>query len=230
MAENTRFAAIVLAGGRSTRLGRDKACEPLLGRPMLQHVIDRVSMLVDEIVVVRAPGQALPPIGTARPLRLAEDAYPGAGPLGGIYTGLDAAHADRCLAIACDMPLLSAPLLRELLRRSAACDVVMPVIEFPEPLHAVYSRACLGPIREQLEAGQRKITSFLGAVRVCYIREDECRAFDPDLRSFMNTNTQDDLDRARALLEAEGAARDRAAADTGRHEGAREDSPGGPGP
>jgi molybdopterin-guanine dinucleotide biosynthesis protein A len=203
MKQPPEFAAIVLAGGRSTRLGRDKASDLLLGRPLLQHVLDRVSTLVEEIVVVTAPGQVLPAVSTPRPMRVAEDLYPGCGPLGGIYTGFNATAAVLCLAVACDMPLLSGALLRELLRRSPTCDVVMPVLEYPEPLHAVYGRACIEPIRERLDAGQFKITNFLGAVNVCYVREDECRVFDPDLRSFMNTNTQADLDRARELLEAE---------------------------
>jgi molybdenum cofactor guanylyltransferase len=197
------FGAIILAGGRSTRLGRDKASEALLGRPMLQHVLDRVSPLVGEVVIVGAPGQTLPQIHTPLPLRTAVDAYPGTGPLGGIYTGLVAARAERCLAVACDMPLLSPALLRELLARSAECDVVMPVLAYPEPLHAIYARACVEPIRERLESGQLKITNFLGAVKVCYMREAEIRALDPDLRSFINTNTEEDLARARALLEAE---------------------------
>ena len=201
-----QYAAIIMAGGKSTRLGRDKASEELLGRPMLQHVIDHVSPVVDEIVVVTARGQALPEVSSPVSLRAAEDLYPDSGPLGGIFTGLSATDAGRCLAVACDMPLLSEPLLRELLRRSADCDVVMPVLAYPEPLHAVYGRACIDPIRERLEARQFKITNFLGAVHVCYVREEECRRFDPDLRSFSNTNTEEDLNRARELLATEGGA------------------------
>ncbi|MFI5177864.1 MAG: molybdenum cofactor guanylyltransferase [Vicinamibacterales bacterium] len=197
------FGAIVLAGGRSTRLGRDKASELLLDRPLLQHVLDRIGGLVDELIIVRAPGQTLPEIEASLELHVADDAYPGSGPLGGICTGLQAARAERCLAVACDMPLLSRPLLSELLRRSAECDVVMPVVEYPEPLHAVYARSCVDAMRERLEAGQLKITGFLGAVHVCYMREAECRSFDPDLRSFVNTNTEEDLVRARALLAEE---------------------------
>jgi molybdopterin-guanine dinucleotide biosynthesis protein A len=197
------FAAIVLAGGRSTRLGRDKASEPLLGRPLLQHVIDRVAPLVGELIVVRAPAQQLPAVEAHLPIQVADDAYPGSGPLGGIFTGLTAARAGRCIAVACDMPLLSQPLLRELLRRSAACDVVMPVLEYPEPLHAVYARSCAGAMRARLDAGQLKITGFLGAVNVCYVREPECRAIDPDLRSFVNANTEEELARAAKLLQAD---------------------------
>ncbi len=204
----SRIAALIMAGGRSTRLGRDKASEMLLGRPLLQHVIDRVSPVVDEIVVVKARGQQLPEIASALPLRVVEDLYPDCGPLGGIYTGLSATGAERCLAVACDMPLLVESLLRELLQRSVECDVVMPVLAYPEPLHAVYGRACIEPIRERLEARQLKITNFLGAVHVCYVREDDCRRFDPDLRSFSNTNTEEDLNRAREFLATEGGGAD----------------------
>ncbi|MBI5290088.1 MAG: molybdenum cofactor guanylyltransferase [Chloroflexi bacterium] len=200
--ESQPVGAIIVAGGRSTRLGRDKASEPLLGRPLLQHVLDRIAGLVSEIVIVRAPGQVLPALETATPITVAEDDYPGKGPLGGIYTGLVRSSAERSLVVACDMPLLSRPLLQELLRRGSGCDVVMPVLEYPEPLHAVYARACIEPIRTRIEADQLKITNFLGAVRVCYMREGECRAFDPDLRSFLNTNTDEDLERARTLLHA----------------------------
>jgi molybdopterin-guanine dinucleotide biosynthesis protein A len=203
MASHPNIAAIILAGGRSTRLGRDKASEPLLGRPMLQHVIDRVRLLVGEIIVVRARNQRLPAIESAAPIRIAEDDFASIGPLGGIYSGLMATAAERGLVVACDMPLLSRPLLEEMLQRSSGCDVVMPVLAYPEPLHAVYGRACIAPIRERIEAGQLKITNFLDAVAVCYMREDECRALDPDLRSFTNTNTEADLDLARRLLEEE---------------------------
>jgi molybdopterin-guanine dinucleotide biosynthesis protein A len=203
MAPRSDIAAIILAGGRSSRLGRDKASERLLGRPLLQHVIDRVHSLVAEIIVVRAHGQLLPEIESATAVRIAEDDFASSGPLGGIYSGLIATAAERGLVVACDMPLLSRPLLAEMLRRSSGCDVVMPVLAYPEPLHAVYGRACIAPIRERIEAGQLKITNFLGAVGVCYMREDECRALDPELRSFTNTNTDADLDLARRLLEEE---------------------------
>ncbi len=206
MNQTPAFGAIILAGGRSSRLGRDKASEQLLGRPLLQHVIDRVAPLVQELIIVRAPGQQLPPIESPGAVRVIDDAYPGSGPLGGIYSGLLAAAARRCLAVACDMPLLSPPLLQELQRRADACDVVMPVLEYPEPLHAVYSKACIEPIRARLDAGQLKITGFLGAVHVCDIRDAECRTIDPDLRSFINTNTEDDLRRAELLLRAEADA------------------------
>ncbi|HLF70552.1 MAG TPA: NTP transferase domain-containing protein, partial [Dehalococcoidia bacterium] len=99
MADSPKAAAIVLAGGQSSRLGRDKASELLLGRPLLQHVLDRLAGLVDEIVVVRAAGQGLPELSATAALTVVEDVYTGAGPLGGIQAGLAAARAPVGLAV-----------------------------------------------------------------------------------------------------------------------------------
>lgn len=194
-------AAVIVAGGKSTRLGRDKASEIVAGRPMLQHVIDRLRPLCDEIIVVRAIGQQLPPLAAAPAVTVVDDAYPETGPLGGIFSGLRAAAADRCFAVACDMPLVSLDLARELVRRSAECDAVVPVRDRPEPLHAVYARACLEPMRRCIEDGRLRVVSFYGEVRTCYVRDAELRALDPDGRSFLNANTEDDLERVRRLLE-----------------------------
>ena len=165
-----RTSGIILAGGRSTRLGRDKASEPLAGRPLLQHVIDRVAPLTDDVVIAVAPGQRPPPLTT------------------------------DALVVACDMPLLSAPLLRHMIELAPEADIVLPLLERPEPLHAVYSRVCLEPIQERIEAGELKVAALLEAVRVRYVPEEECRRFDPELRSFMNANTDADLARIRAIV------------------------------
>lgn len=198
-------AAIVLAGGKSSRLGRDKASEPLLGRPLLQRVLDRFLGLVDEYVVVRAAGQTLPAIETPA-LRVVEDLYPETGPLGGIYSGLSAAAAGHAVVVACDMPLLQPKLIAELLRLAPDHDLVVPVSEeFPQPLCAVYSKACLDAIRAQLDAGNYKITAAFGLLRPLYLRPDDWRPFDPEGLSFQNLNREEDLQRAAALLRAEEA-------------------------
>jgi molybdopterin-guanine dinucleotide biosynthesis protein A len=201
----TKAAAIILAGGKSTRLGRDKASEPLLGVPMVQRVINRFNGLVDEYVVVRARGQVLPPI-EAPNLTVVEDLYPETGPLGGMYTGLRAARAEHGVVVACDMPLLQPRLIEELLRLAPGHDLVVPVSEeFPQPLCAVYSKACLEPIKRQLDAGSYKITVFFGNLEPLYMRPDDWRPFDPDGLSFQNLNREEDLKRAEELLTAEKA-------------------------
>jgi molybdopterin-guanine dinucleotide biosynthesis protein A len=198
-------AAIILAGGKSTRLGRDKASEPLLGVPMLQRVINRFAGLVDEYVVVRARGQLLPPLD-APALTVVEDLYPETGPLGGMYTGLRAATAEHGIVVACDMPLLQPQLIQELIRLGPGHDLVVPVSEdFPQPLCAVYAKACLQPMKRQLDAGSYKITGFFGNLKPLYLRPDDWRRFDPDGLSFQNLNREEDLRRAEDLLEAEKA-------------------------
>ena len=202
-AEGTPAATgIILAGGASTRLGRDKASEALLGRPLLRWVLDRVARVVDEIVIVTAAGQTLPPVNTDRTLRVVEDVLPARGPLGGIYSGLREARHELSLAVGCDMPLLSVPLLRELLRLSEGYDVVMPRRRGrTQALHAVYGRNCLEPMRRELDAGHLKVISFLPAVSVLYVDEDVWTRFDPEGQSFFNINTEEDLRRAAAMLQ-----------------------------
>ncbi len=205
MTDDPKAAAIILAGGKSTRLGRDKASEPLLGRPLLQHALDRLSGLVDEYIVVRAVGQRLPAV-TAPRLRIVEDIYPETGPLGGIYTGLAACAAPYALAVACDMPLLQRKLVAELLRLAPGHELVVPVSEeFPQPLCAVYAKTCLDAFRRQLESGNFKITAAFGYLKPLYLRPDGWRPFDPEGLSFQNLNRDEDLPRVAALLRAEAA-------------------------
>ena len=193
-------AAVILAGGLSARLGRDKAGELLLGRSLLQRVIDRLAGLVDEYVVVIAAGQTLPPVEAGAPLRTVEDLFPRVGPLGGIFTGLDAMWAARAVAVACDLPLLQPALLRELLRLAPGHDAVVPLNVLPEPLCAVYAKTCLDAIRNRIDAGAYKVTGFFEAVDVLYVEPATWRRFDPEGVSFLNVNREEDLRRAEQLL------------------------------
>jgi molybdopterin-guanine dinucleotide biosynthesis protein A len=201
------YAAIVLAGGRSTRLGRDKASEPLLGVPLLQRVVSRLEPLVTQVVAVKARGQRLPGVHCRPALLEVEDAYPGAGPLGGLYTGLSAMKPEAAIAVACDMPLLSTALVAELLRLSDGYDVVIPISDdHPQPLCAVYRKRCLEPIRRRLEAGAFKLMGFYEDVNVLEVPPAAWRRFDPEGLSFQNLNREEDLQRAEAVLRAEDPA------------------------
>ena len=196
-------SGIVLAGGRSRRLGRDKAVEPLGGKPLVRRVVDRLAEVVDQTVVVVAdPEQAerLPLPDTAH---IVVDAYPDCGSLGGIFTGLSAASAEWGLVVACDMPFLNPRLLRHILDRRRGHDAVVPVLDGrPEPTHAAYSKACLPPMERRLRARQLKIAGFFDDVTVRLVPEVEVDEIDPDRLSFLNVNTPDDLERALALVEA----------------------------
>lgn len=198
------FSAIVLAGGRSVRFGRDKAAEIVGGRSLLQHVVDAVGPIASEAIVVRATGTSPPPVQSEVPLRQVEDVREG-GALAGLYSGLLAASQPVAVVLACDMPLLSRPLLaylRGLL--SVGVDVVMPLWEGKEePLHAFYGRTCLPAIEKALDGGKRRIIDFLPDVSVRYVGDDDLRRLDPEGRSFWNVNRPSDLDRLLHLLQGE---------------------------
>jgi len=195
------FAAIILAGGRSVRFGRDKSAEVVAGRSLLQRVVDAVGPLASELIVVRAAGTPPPPVSSTTPLRQVEDVREG-GALAGLYTGLLGTPLEAAVALGCDMPLLSRPLLRllwGLLEQEV--DVVMPLWEgMEEPLHAFYRRTCLSAIEKALNEGRRRMVDFLPDVNVRYASHEELRRLDPEGRSFWNVNHPSDLARILPLL------------------------------
>jgi molybdenum cofactor guanylyltransferase len=194
---------VVLAGGRGTRLGGvNKALLEIGGRRVIDRLIEAVRPLAaDAIVVVNNDDSLDALVGT----RVVRDVDPGAGALVGLYSGLSAVRTPLAVALACDMPFVSTPLLRALLAQAQEFDAVIPLVGGqPEPLHAVYRQTCLPAIEAALAAGQKRLISFLAAVSVRYVEEDALRTWDPDLRSFLNVNRPDDLDQAAAIA-ARGA-------------------------
>ncbi|MEE9284202.1 MAG: molybdenum cofactor guanylyltransferase [Dehalococcoidia bacterium] len=200
MVNQRGVTGVVLAGGRSRRLGRDKRLEPFDGQPLLARVMARLGRVCDELVAVVADASDDRGLPMAPGARVTADLYPGKGSLGGIYSGLAAASNTWALVVACDMPFLNIPLIEHMLSLRAGHDVVVPVVDGrPEPTHAVYSKVCEPAIRHRLERDELKIIGFFDDVRVRYVPEEEVRRFDPDLLTFFNINTQADLERALAL-------------------------------
>ena len=192
---------IVLAGGLSRRLGRDKAVEPIDGEPLISRVIRRLEALADEIVVVvnnEARAAQLPLPNTAK---IAVDIYPDSGSLGGIFSGLSAAGNDWGFVVACDMPFLNTDLIAHILTLRHEYDAVVPMLNgYPEPTHSAYSKACLPHIERRLESNQLRIAAFFSSVCVRSLSDEEVDQFDPEHLSFFNVNTPDDLARAVALV------------------------------
>ncbi len=178
------------AGGKSSRMGRDKSFVKLQGQPLIERVMERVAGLGRETILVTNKPDEYEHLG----LPMVGDIFPDKGPLGGIYTAVERASQPHVLIVACDMPWLSRSLLNHMISLRNEADVVVPRWDkFPEPLHAVYSKKCLGPIEEKLAADQLKITGFFGQVDVRFVNRDEIARYDPDGRSFANINTPDDL-------------------------------------
>ena len=191
---------ILFAGGRATRLGGvNKAQLDVGGRSVLQRIVGSLGLLVDERVAL-ANDESL---AGADALRLVRDPEPHAGVLPALANGLDAARGDVCLAVACDMPFVSAEVFASLLalQEEQDADVVIPRVgQHLEPMHAIYRREpVLRAVRAALERGDRRMISFLGDLRVVEVMEDTLRRADPSLRSFFNVNTPEELAEARRI-------------------------------
>ena len=203
-ASRAETSGIVLAGGLSRRLGRDKAVEPIGGEPLIGRVTARLSEVTSQVVVVvnepaRAKVLPLPESAT-----IMVDVFPDSGPLGGIFAGLSAAVNDWAFVVSCDMPFLNVALLSHMSSLRDGYDVVVPMIgDRPEPTHALYHRACLHHVRRRLESGALKTSGFFEDVRVRHVSESEIDRIDPAHLSFFNVNTQEDLDRAHEIAARE---------------------------
>ncbi len=195
-----RAGGIVLAGGRSARLGHDKLTEVFGGRTLVEKVVECVASLVDEVVIVTAGDRAMPEFEEMSSVRVVTDLFPGKGPLVGLYTGLKQSRSDLNLVVAGDMPFLNVSLLRHMLDLADGYDVVVPRIgDTVEPLHAVYASSCLPRIETMLADDELSVYRLIPRLTARYVDEDEVAAIDPERRSFFNINTEDDLRRAREL-------------------------------
>lgn len=199
------ISCIVLAGGKSLRLGRDKAAVTIGGRSLLQWVISGLVFFDCDIVIVTAKEQPLPRFIDYPKLKVVSDIYPGKGSLGGIYTGLAASDSFYNLVVACDMPFLNQGLLRYMVEVAEDFDLVVPKLgNRIEPLHAVYSRNCLAPIEFLLKQDELQIFQFFSEVKVRYVEAEEINRFDPDHLSFFNINTEADVQTATEISKKGG--------------------------
>lgn len=193
------ISAAVVAGGGSRRMGRDKAWLDLGdGTPIVLRATTVLAGVADEVFIV-----ANDPAFEALSLRVVPDRYQGGGALGGIATAVAAAAHDVVLVAACDMPFLSAAVWRLLIQLAPGHDVVVARVGGElETLHAVYAKSCLGAMESALRSRRMRVISFFPDVRVREVGEDEIRAADPQLRSFINVNTPEELESAKRLVEA----------------------------
>lgn len=225
------MTGVVLAGGMSSRMGRQKAFLEIEGRTLVERALDALSQVCPRLLVVAARAGEFAGYG----VEVAVDEYPGSGPLAGIHAAL-AASGDDCLVAACDQPFLEPALLRALLER-ALCDAVAQRDDVAratqcaphygaavgraraaapfalgrlQPMPAVYPSWAIDLARARLEArrdglsaaGELRLGPFLDALDPSELSEAECRAIDPGLRSFVNLNRPADLDAARRIVAA----------------------------
>ena len=197
----------ILAGGKSSRMGTDKALIRLdeKGPTLLELVLDRVRPLTDDLYVVATDRPDYARFGA--PVR--PDLYPDGAVLGGIASAIEHARHERSLVVSCDHPFLSVPLIAAMTTWPGGWDVLAPTTRgesrqggeaIRQTLHAVYHKRCLGPIKRVLDQGQRQIVRFFPDVLVEEIDETILRQFDPTLRTFFSVNTPEALAHARQLV------------------------------
>jgi molybdopterin-guanine dinucleotide biosynthesis protein A len=188
-----RTGGLVLCGGKSSRMGLPKATLPFGPELMLQRVVRLLTPLVSPIVVVAAPGQALPPLAAG--VIFARDEREGRGPLEGLLAGLTAVapHAEAAYATSCDVPLLVPAFVEQLIERLGDCEIAVAVDgEFAHPLAAVYRTSVL-PHIEQLLAADRLRPAFLfERVKTCRVPVRELKSVDPQLSTLQNLNRPED--------------------------------------
>jgi molybdopterin-guanine dinucleotide biosynthesis protein A len=185
-------------------MGEDKALKSFLGKPLIQHVMDRLSPIADELIVTTNRPEEYSFLETSTDsVRLIADLKPGRGALGGLYTAIASAAHPIVAVVACDMPFASPALLEaaaRLLVEEEADVVIARSDEGYEPLHAVYRRAtCLPVIEAAIEANQWKVVSWLPKVRVRILTMDEILRYDPAGLAFWNVNTPEEFTRAEQI-------------------------------
>jgi molybdenum cofactor guanylyltransferase len=189
----TQNAAIILAGGRSSRMGRAKALLPFDGQPLIAHLVTTLQARFAEIVVVAAPGEELP----ALPVTVVRDQVAHQGPVGGLCYGLSAIASDAAFVTSCDAAFLDTRLIEYLMAQLPGHDVVVPHWEGrPQPLHAVYRKSVVPLLQAQLAHGELRPVYLFEKVPTCHVGEEDIRGIDPEGWSFFNMNTPEDYARA----------------------------------
>lgn len=176
--------------------GQPKALLELGGRRLIERVLDAVTPVVDDVLIVTNTPDLYRYLGLA----MIADAWPEHGSLGGIFTGLAAAAGEAAFTVACDMPFLHPEVARLVVARAGEGDVVIPRVgEQLETLHALYAKTCLPAMQARLRAGRLKIVGFFEDVRVVEVDEAAVARHRAPAIVFMNVNTPEELARARAL-------------------------------
>jgi molybdopterin-guanine dinucleotide biosynthesis protein A len=191
-------SAVILAGGKSSRMGRNKALLDFQGETLIERLYRILKEAFKEILISANDTETYKFLGAP----IVRDIFPHGGTLAGIHASLLLSRGKHCFFVACDMPFLNIELVRHLNRIVDDYDVVIPESESGlEPLHSFYSRRCVPHIEEQLKRGNLKVIDFFEHVKVRKVSREEVREWDPEELSYFNINTQEKYEVAKAKLQ-----------------------------
>jgi molybdopterin-guanine dinucleotide biosynthesis protein A len=201
------FSAVIVAGGWSKRFGRSKVSVDFLGKPLIRHVIDKTTPLVDEVLIVLrddAQREEVSAFNLSPSIRLITDEVEDNSPMIGALSGFNHAKGEYTMLLACDTPLISVDVLLHLMKIAPKYDCVIP--RWPngyiEPLQAVYrTEQAYQSARKALNEGGRRMQNMISYIsHPFYLSTDALREFDPNLYTFQNINTPDEFERIERLL------------------------------
>lgn len=186
-------SAIILAGGKSSRMGFDKQLIEINGKLIVDYISEKLRSHFDEILVVTNS----PDLYQGKDYILTQDIFPGHGPLAGIHAGLKLINSQGAYVIACDMPIINHDFVNYLQRLFEEKDTISGIIssygKFIEPMNGIYSKAILGELENSLKNKELKIKILVDKLDFIIVREDILNKFDPKETMFKNINYEEDL-------------------------------------
>jgi molybdenum cofactor guanylyltransferase len=186
--------AVILAGGKSSRMGSNKAFLKLKGKTFIEHQIDLLREIFNEITISANTPSEYKHLN----IPIIKDIYPNKGPLGGIYSGLINSRSFHTFMLACDMPFVETDLINHLKSFITGHDVVVPQSKKGlEPLHAFYSKNCIAPIKQELDNNNLRVISFFPKVNVKIVKLDSLASSNKFKNSIKNLNTTEEYKSAK---------------------------------
>lgn len=206
--DNRKVTGVILAGGKSRRMGKNKALLQLGNVTLIQHVVHSLQPITDELLLITNNPDEYAHLD----ITMHDDIVPNAGALGGIHAGLTFASHQEILCVACDNPFLNPNLLSYLLSVLGEYDAVMPYTYKDtlsdnenmqitlQTLCAVYSKRCLPSIEQMFNETNFRVHALQEYANVLTLSPDECKTYDPKGHSFFNVNTPEDFDNAQVIF------------------------------
>ncbi len=190
------ITGVILVGGKSRRMGKDKAFLEIGGKTLFEKVLESFHENFRRIILIGSAAERF----ASYNLPLYEDIFPGSA-LGGVYTGLHYADTDSVFVSSCDLPFPSSRIIRHLCSLTGASDAVVPRLPHGhEPLFAVYSKSCLGPVKNMLDAGNHCVYDLYPHVKVREVCEKKLEAVGGGMNAFVNVNTPEEYEAAKRRI------------------------------
>jgi molybdopterin-guanine dinucleotide biosynthesis protein A len=183
------ISGVILAGGKSTRMGRNKAVLEIGGKRLIDRLVDGLQQIFPEVIIVAN----VPDLYDGSGARVVLDLIPDKGSLGGIYTATVTACHPWAFVMACDMPFFNPGLIRYLASLTDQWDAVVPYTNDWEPLHALYAKTCLPHMEHLIHSGDLKIARFFPHIQVRRVDREELKPYDPRGLSLFNMNTPEEF-------------------------------------